>query len=182
MTQHGRDPQTSQHHPGRFRLNLIVGGLCVITACVLIKFYWGDKAVKADSPWQQDAPAAAASAPAPTPQSWFGMSRPAPAQPRTIIVPASALSPASKGVVPAISSSKPIPQVVASVNGRAIGREELGRECILHHGREVLDSMINKQLIVQECRRAARHDHPGGRSIARSSGWPSTSACRWTNG
>ena len=49
------------------------------------------------------------------------------------------------------SAGKPIPQIVAMVNGEQITREDLGRECILHHGKEVLDSMINKQLIVQEC-------------------------------
>ena len=153
MTQHGRDQQSSQPRSGRFRLNLIVGGLCVITACVLIKCCWGDKAVKADSLSQPDASSEPASTPSSVQRAWFGGSSAAPAPARTVVIPTSAVAPANKGVVPPISSSRPIPPIVASVNGRTISCEQLGRECILHHGKEVLDSMINKLLIVQECRR-----------------------------
>ena len=153
MTQHGRDQQSSQPRSGRFRLNLIVGGLCVITACVLIKCCWGDKAVKADSLSQPDASSEPASTPSSVQRAWFGGSSAAPAPARTVVIPTSAVAPANKGVVPPISSSRPIPPIVASVNGRTISCEQLGRECILHHGKEVLDSMINRLLIVQECRR-----------------------------
>ena len=59
---------------------------------------------------------------------------------KSVVVPASAVGPAAAGVVPAISSGKTIPQVVASVNGRQITADELGRECIVHHGKEVLEA------------------------------------------
>jgi parvulin-like peptidyl-prolyl isomerase len=42
--------------------------------------------------------------------------------------------------------------VVAAVNTQRITREELGRECLRHFGRDVLESMVNKQLILLECR------------------------------
>ncbi len=46
----------------------------------------------------------------------------------------------------------PLP-VVAVVNSRQITREILGRECLRHYGKEVLDKWINKLLIAQECAR-----------------------------
>ena len=43
------------------------------------------------------------------------------------------------------------PQVVAIVNGQEISRQELAQECLTHYGTEVLDTMVNKYLIVQYC-------------------------------
>ncbi len=46
-----------------------------------------------------------------------------------------------------------VPQIVAEVNGEQISREELAEECLRHYGNDVLENMINKRLIVQECQR-----------------------------
>lgn len=46
-----------------------------------------------------------------------------------------------------------LPQTVSLVNGSEISRNELGRECLRRHGKDVLESMINKQLIVEQCRK-----------------------------
>ena len=46
-----------------------------------------------------------------------------------------------------------IPDVVAVVNGEKITKEELAKACLWRYGEEVLEAMINKQLILQECRR-----------------------------
>ena len=43
--------------------------------------------------------------------------------------------------------------MVAAVNNQRITREDLAQECLRHYGNEVLESMVNKQLIVGECRR-----------------------------
>jgi parvulin-like peptidyl-prolyl isomerase len=43
------------------------------------------------------------------------------------------------------------PQVVALVNGEDVGRQELAQECLVHYGKEVLEAMVNKYLIVQVC-------------------------------
>jgi len=43
--------------------------------------------------------------------------------------------------------------VVATVNGEDITRQQLAKECLLHYGSEVLESMVNKHLIEAECRR-----------------------------
>ena len=42
---------------------------------------------------------------------------------------------------------------MADVNGRKITREDLAQECLIHYGQEVLDHMVNKQLIMSECKR-----------------------------
>jgi len=44
------------------------------------------------------------------------------------------------------------PGVVATVNTRRITRDDLARDCLRHFGKEVLESMVNKQLIMRECR------------------------------
>jgi parvulin-like peptidyl-prolyl isomerase len=43
------------------------------------------------------------------------------------------------------------PQVLAVVNNEPIGRQELAQECLTHYGKEVLEAMVNKYLIVQYC-------------------------------
>ncbi|HEY2147467.1 MAG TPA: peptidyl-prolyl cis-trans isomerase, partial [Pirellulales bacterium] len=45
------------------------------------------------------------------------------------------------------------PQVVAVVNNEQIGRQELAQECLTHYGKDVLEAMVNKYLIVQYCQR-----------------------------
>jgi parvulin-like peptidyl-prolyl isomerase len=50
------------------------------------------------------------------------------------------------------AAEKPIPDIVASVNSHQITRQELAVECRLHYGVPVLEAMVNKQLIVQECK------------------------------
>ncbi len=99
--------------PNRFRntsrLVMLLGGLSVVAACLLVRYYWGAESASADPP------------------------------PRP---------------VDAAAPSKPSqPKVVAAINGRRITREELGRECLRHYGKQVLGSLVNKLLITQECKR-----------------------------
>lgn len=59
--------------------------------------------------------------------------------------------------LPAMASLK----IMATVNGQQITRNELAQECLLHFGEEVLESVINKRLISEECRKrniAVTHD------------------------
>ena len=44
-------------------------------------------------------------------------------------------------------------QIVATVNNEDIGRDELAEECLRHYGKEVLEKLTNKYLIVLECQR-----------------------------
>ncbi len=51
----------------------------------------------------------------------------------------------------ATSAAQPKLTIVALVNGEEISRNELGRQCLWHHGEEVLESVVNRQLIEQHC-------------------------------
>jgi len=53
---------------------------------------------------------------------------------------------------PAVRQST-IPNVVALVNNQPITKAELGKNCLKRYGSEILESIINKQLIQQECQR-----------------------------
>lgn len=55
-------------------------------------------------------------------------------------------------VAPAASPTAPL-KVLATVNAEQITREDLARDCLRHHGQEVLERLVNKQLIIQECAR-----------------------------
>ncbi len=46
-----------------------------------------------------------------------------------------------------------IPEVVAVVNAEPITRNDLAKECIRRWGEEVLESLVNKQLILEACRK-----------------------------
>ena len=144
MTQDGPSRYVYQPRRHTIRWGMILGGLGVLAACGVVKYYWGAEPAHADSPWRL------------SPTTTTAPSVPA-AQPTGSSAPASvsglaAPTPAAAAVAPTQSSGKAIPQIVAIVNGHEISREELGRECILHCGKEVLDSMINKELIVEQCR------------------------------
>lgn len=77
------------------------------------------------------------------------------AKPRGAAPPAAKQPPRTVAAPPA--GAKPVgdaeQQIVGFVNGSEIGRNELSRECLRRHGEDVLESMINKQLIVDQCRK-----------------------------
>lgn len=60
-----------------------------------------------------------------------------------------AASPAATAFVG--DARQPNQNVSAVVNGQAITRKELGNECMRRYGKEVLESIVNKHLIMQEC-------------------------------
>jgi parvulin-like peptidyl-prolyl isomerase len=43
-------------------------------------------------------------------------------------------------------------RVMAVVNNQQITRDDLARECLLHHGKDVLESLTNKHLIAEHCK------------------------------
>lgn len=76
----------------------------------------------------------------------FQVLRPEPAASQTAERPA-AKRPAG---TPAAASSS---EVLARVNNQVIGFDSVARECVQRHGKDVLDNMINRLLIQQECDR-----------------------------
>ena len=108
---------------GRRRITIILGGLFMVALCVAIRYYWGAPPASADS---------------------------------TLKVRPSSVD-RSRSVEPRVKpkrDAKPtIPEVVAAVNSRRITRKNLARECLMHYGEDVLESMFNRKLIADECRR-----------------------------
>jgi parvulin-like peptidyl-prolyl isomerase len=109
---------------------MVLAGLCVLAACVVIRYCWGTATAEAQVSAE---PAKPNSAPVAAPPG--DLPRSAPVRSPT-----------------AAAEHMPIPDVVAAVNGHAISRDELAVECRVHYGKEVLESMVNKYLILAECR------------------------------
>lgn len=122
----------------RARLGVFFGGLCVLAACGVIRYCWGTAAARAQVSAQ---PAGSGPAPAAAPDDPL---------------------PSTRGTAAATAGHAAIPDVVASVNGHSITRDELAVECRIHYGKEVLESMVNKNLILAECHQMgiviSRHD------------------------
>ncbi|MBN2579849.1 MAG: peptidylprolyl isomerase [Pirellulales bacterium] len=109
------------------RWGYLFGGLLVIGLCVMIRHLSG-------GPEKADA------------------TMPREAEGRTARTAAETL-PSPQPTKALMHHGRPVPAVVATVNGRPITREELARECLRHYGTEVLDSLVKKYLVMQECRR-----------------------------
>ncbi len=58
---------------------------------------------------------------------------------------------ARRRTTPSIAPTSPM-SIVAEVNGEKIRRQHLANECIEHYGHAVLQSLINKHLILQHCK------------------------------
>ena len=128
---------------GRKRLNILLASLFMVALCATIRYYWGAEHASAEV--ADNVPARAdgrehahderghgtPSSPAPRPSS----PAPRPSSP-------SANAPDSS-----------VPAVVATVNTQRITREDLARQCRRNYGQEVLESIVNKHLIVKECQR-----------------------------
>ena len=80
----------------------------------------------------------------------FQVLRPEPAVSQTAEKPARGAV-ASKGRA-ALDASAPA-ETMARVNNQTIGFDMVARECVDRHGKEVLENMINRLLIEQECER-----------------------------
>ena len=73
-------------------------------------------------------------------------------QPSSRPAGASSATPAAqRTAVP--SAEAPIPETVAVVNQQRITRDALAKACLERFGEEVLESLVNKHLILQECNR-----------------------------
>ena len=71
------------------------------------------------------------------------------AAPREAAPATPAAAPAAKVNV-ADQAGQP-PQIMAVVNGEQITRPALAKECLTRHGQDVLDTLVNKHIILQAC-------------------------------
>ena len=80
----------------------------------------------------------------------FQVMRPEPAASQTSEKPTRTSASPAKGRVAADSSQA---EVLARVNNQSITYDVVAKECVERHGKEILDNMINRLLIQQECDR-----------------------------
>ena len=81
---------------------------------------------------------------------WAGVEH---AAARTPAKPVASPLPPAKGVAPTSAQSVTQKQpIVALVNGQTVMRDELAKECLRHHGKEVLESLVNRRLVDKHCR------------------------------
>jgi len=121
----------------RKRLGVVFGSLLLIALCAGIRHYWGAQPARAGT--SEVAVSSSGQ------EATVAVRDPRPSS------PAAGSSAAATAHVVAEDSA--IPAIVATVNTQRITREELARECRRRHGKEVLEMMVNKHLIVEECRR-----------------------------
>jgi parvulin-like peptidyl-prolyl isomerase len=99
-----------------------VGVVVLLLVCGVLRYVWGLSTALAQPPRdRQRSPAAPAAASAEKPSA------------------------APTG------TAATVPQVVATVNGQPIARQELADECLRTYGADVLESIVNKHLIWQAC-------------------------------
>ena len=133
------DAQPSGPRAQRLKRNagMLLGGLCVVALSLIVRHYMLGESANAQVPGQSPSRSIRGRSVEPTP-------------PRTARRPTST-QPAPQA---APSAGRPsAPNIVATVNGEDITRNDLANECLWHYGGEVLESLVNKHLIRQECQR-----------------------------
>jgi parvulin-like peptidyl-prolyl isomerase len=129
----------------RAKYKFFLGGLFLVATCLVIRSYIGAEPAKADPVNRNSGRASKGTNLAAGSSSASGAKledATAPQTPQESEKNPEGSSPAST-----------VPALVAAVNSQRITREELARECLRRFGNDVLESMVNKQLIVQECKR-----------------------------
>lgn len=116
----------------RFRMDAHLPFLALITSCLIAAPRLSAAAPPKSPPAGAQPSAAAAPAPA----------KPAAGQPAGESKPAAEESSAS---------DEQKPQIVAVVNGQSISRQELAQQCLKRYAETVLESLVNKHLILQAC-------------------------------
>jgi parvulin-like peptidyl-prolyl isomerase len=106
------------------RLAVGAGSLVIVGAAVLVRSVWGPEHAGAQAPPVARGKAGAKGQP-----------------------------PAKGQAAPAAPPVEQKMKIIAVVNNQRITREDLARECLLHHGKEVLESLTNKHLIAEHCKK-----------------------------
>lgn len=109
----------------RIRWKWIVGATVAVAVCLAIKQVNGPEQASAKNPF---------------------------AKPKVESPARSAEAATGNRQASATSTGEANPELMATVNGEQISRNELAARCIRYFGKEVLTSLINKQLIVQYCK------------------------------
>ena len=143
MTREGFSQPVRRVRTGRRTLAMVVSGVCVLGVCL-----WPDTTGGRSMP-RPNRPCG------PAGRKRRGQPQPPEPVEREAAPVAARLGPPAEASGTAVSrpGETPVPHIVAYVNGHHISREDLARECLRHHGKDVLETMVNRQLILQECQK-----------------------------
>lgn len=139
MTQIRSDSERSPSpatHMGRKRLGILLGGLLVVALCIAVRCYW-------EAP-----PASAAGTVDATPIRGIGRAHAHDQRGHATRHDQRGHATRSPSSPEANASA-----IMAAVNTQRITRDELARQCRRRYGQDVLESLVNKRLIVAECQR-----------------------------
>ena len=126
-------------------LSIVAGGILVLAVVFGVRHFMGPESATAQAPQAQGTRPAAPSA---RNSASTGRQTPSPVTRGQAAIP-SANRNAASGFV---GDTKRLNQnIVAVVNGQTITRQALGSECMRRYGKDVLESVVNKHLIMQEC-------------------------------
>lgn len=121
------DVQTSgpQKNGIKRRVGMALAGISVIAVCLVARHYWGASAADAQQP------------------------EPVAMEPVPVAQPTVKQEASPTPATPQDQAAK----VVATVNNEPITRADLARDCLWHYGKQDMESLVNKYLIIQECKR-----------------------------
>lgn len=125
---------------GKRRLAVALAGTALVLGAVAARQFLGPQASQAQAPGRGFAPNKTAQQRGPVQRA--GASRAAKQRPAPVVQRTAAQAPAAT-----LATLK----TMALVNGQAITRDTLIRECMLRYGKEVLESLVNKHLIWHAC-------------------------------
>ena len=112
------------------RISILLGSLLVVALCIAGRHYWPAEPANADTPNRSP------------------VRNPGTTNRTTAARPPSPATRPSSGDADASDRT-----IVATVNTQRITREELAGQCRRTYGVEVLESLVNKRLIIEECKR-----------------------------
>jgi parvulin-like peptidyl-prolyl isomerase len=121
------------------RSGWLVSGLAIVGVCLAYRWYSPADSASAQAPRQRSAAQQKNAV-----RQATAIDRTRPAQPNQ------SQPVAPQGSAAAAPKKNPL---AATVNNEPISRDELGDECLLHYGGEVLESIVNRTLIMVSCQR-----------------------------
>lgn len=127
-------PFPARHGSWKTRLSLALVAIVVLSTSVAVRYFWGTQSASAQSPPNRS-----------------GAQKPSPSQRPSIRSPSTTPAAAGATAPAAALTGGPPPKVVAVVNGEQITRDQLARECLRRYGQDVLENVVNRHLIHQEC-------------------------------
>ncbi len=136
--------QGRRNHGWKSPLSMAIGAVFLLTVVAGVRHFMGPGSATAQAPQARGTRTAV-----PGTRNAAPVGR----QTRPATVAQTPARTANRGAATAFAGDQQAPShdISAVVNGQPITRKELGDECMRRYGKDVLESIVNKHLIMQEC-------------------------------